>query len=181
MQAAVEAQCYQTNLPNYAKFTAAEAVHPTPDTYRSYPGAINGAINGKMVNFFNTNDYALATGTKYGFQANWENNEVDNKPSTYWNYASDGTNSFCYYGNPRTVTNLYELMPFVARPRSQATGARTSVAGVIQGGELDLKAKYGFDRNSDEHSAQFNWNVQRLGDFYKQLGISLKVFTAPTP
>jgi pimeloyl-ACP methyl ester carboxylesterase len=169
MQAAAPAHCYQSSLPDYGRFTTAEANHHTPDVYRGYPGAINGALNGKMVNFFNTNDYALATGVYLGVQANWEKNQVDNKPDSYWSYTTDGTNADCYYGNHRVITNPRELMPFVARPRSQAIGARAGVAGVIQGGEVDLTGQFNFFGGSDEHSAQFNWNIQKLDPFYRKL------------
>ena len=184
MQAAAPAHCYDTGLANYSVFTTRETTHPTPDTYRGYPGAIANALNGKMVNFFNANDYALATGTYAGLQVNWEKNQVDNKPDTYWSYYFDGTNATCLYGNYRVVTNPHELMPFVSRPRSKAVGALEGVNGMIGGGELDLKANFGFDTDSQDHSAQFNWSIQQLGGlngFYRQLGISLKVLQPPTP
>jgi hypothetical protein len=60
-------------------------------------------------------------------------------------------------------------MSFVARPRSKAVGAQPGVEGVIQGGSVDLKGNYGFDVDRNEHSAQFNWNIQRLSGFYAQL------------
>ena len=63
-------------------------------------------------------------------------------------------------------------MPFVSRPRSKALGALGGVGGVIAGSQVDLNANYGFDRNFDEHSAQFNWNIQRLNrtnGFYQVL------------
>jgi pimeloyl-ACP methyl ester carboxylesterase len=170
MQAAAPAHCYDTSLANYNVFTTRETTHPTPDTYRGYPGAITNALNGKMVNFFNANDYALATGTinilGATVQANWEKNQVDNKPDSYWSYYSNATNAYCLYGNYRVVTNPHELMPFVSRPRSKAVGALEGVNGMIGGGELDLKANFGFDTDSQDHSAQFNWSIQRVEPFY---------------
>ena len=180
MQAAVPAHCYQTNLPDYSAFTAAENNSHTPDIYRGYPGNIAGAVNNQIVNFFNTNDFALATGTLPAIgSVSWEGNQVNYKPDWVQGYTSDGTN--CFHDVSDVVTNAHEKMAFVARPRSKAAGAREGVAGEIGGGEVDLKANYGFDRNADEHSAEFNWNIQQLGDFYKQLGISLKVIQPPTP
>ena len=176
MQAAVPAQCYLSNLPDYGRFTTAEANSHTPDVYRGYPGAINGALNGQMVNFFNTNDFALATGIKNFIvgtvEVNWEKNQVDNKPDSFWHYSSDGTTATCLDGGFRVVTDPHELMPFVSRPRSKALGALGGVGGVIAGSQVDLNANYGFDRNFDEHSAQFNWNIQRLNrtnGFYQVL------------
>jgi len=176
MQAAVPAHCYQTNLPDYSVFTTAEASSHTPDIYRGYPGNITAAVNHQIVNFFNTNDFALATGTTniLGFTvaANWEANEVNFKPDGAWDYTSDGTNCFEDDGSFRTVTNPHEQMAFVARPRTKAAGAREGVSGVINGGELDLTAQYHFFGNANEHSAEFNWNIQRLNGtsgFYQVL------------
>ena len=64
-------------------------------------------------------------------------------------------------------------MSFVTRPRSKAVGALSRVNGEIQGGQVDLKASFGFDIGKDEHSAQFNWNIQRTGGFYSSLLNSL--------
>jgi hypothetical protein len=184
MQAAVPAHCYDTSLPDYSLFTAMEVNSPTPDVYRGFPGNITAAVNGQIVNFFNTNDYALTTGTWGIFNVSWEGNEVNYKPDGPWDYSSDGTN--CFENNVvfRTVTDPREQMAFVARPRSKAAGAQPDVGGVIQGGQLDLKANYGFDIDSHDHSAEFNWNIQQLGGtngFYRQLGASLGVFPVATP
>ena len=75
MQAAVPAHCYDTtNTLDYSRFTTAP--NYTPDAYRGYPGAINNGIQGSMVNFFNANDFALATGTMVVFgktnEVNWD-------------------------------------------------------------------------------------------------------------
>jgi hypothetical protein len=169
MQAAVPAHCYQTNLANYNLFTAAEANYPTPDVYRGYPGNIATAVNGQIVNFFNTNDFALVSGSFFGANVSWEGNEVAYKPDGHWNYSSDGTNCFETYGTYRVVTDPREKMAFVARPRSKAAGALKGVAGQVGGGELDLTAQYHFFGNANEHSAEFNWNIQRVGPFYTEL------------
>jgi len=145
----------------------------------------NQAINGQMTHFLNTNDFALATGTVGGLQANWEQNEVDFKPdnASHYFYYTDLNGAYFNPSNDpetpgRLVTDPHELMPFVARPHARAVGAQPGVAGVILGQEIDMHASYGFDRAAEDHSAQFNWNVQRTTAFYKQLGISLGVFPA---
>ena len=175
MQAAVPAHCYDTSLANYSRFDSPPLAY-TPDTYRGYPGSINNALNGSMVNFFNTNDYALATGTYGGAQANWEQNQQSLKPDNalgYFYYTDLNGAYFNPSGNPNTpgrlVTDLYELMPFVARPHSKAAGAQPGIAGIINGQEVDLHTSFGFDRPSEDHSAQFNWNVQRVEPFYVTL------------
>jgi pimeloyl-ACP methyl ester carboxylesterase len=183
MQAAVPASCYDTSFTNYAPMLAAEASQHTPNTYWGYPGAINGAVSGHLFDFFNVNDYALATGTVAGAPVSWEANQITYKPDDPEGYTTDGTNCFVSPWNQtyRTVTESHEIMSFCARPRSKAVGAQSGVAGVIQGGSIDLTANYGFYQGSDEHSAQFNWNIQRLNGFYRQLGVSLGVLQPSTP
>ena len=170
MQAAVPAHCYDPSLANFAPFLAAETnifSMRTPDTYRSYPGAINSAVRNQIVNFFNTNDFALATGTVQGFgSVSWEGNEISYKPDQGFGYSSDGTNA---YKSTVLLSDARQIMSFVARPRSKAVGALSGVNGVIHGGQVDLKGNFGFDTDKSEHSAQFNWNIHRLNGFYSQL------------
>ena len=174
LQAAVPAHCYDTSLANYSLFTAVEANSHTPDIYRGFPGNIATSVNGKIVNFFNTNDFALATGVYVNFIHNvgisWENNEVNFKPDGPWYYSSDGTSCFEDLSTHRTVTDPREQMAFVARPRSKAAGALGGVGGVVNTtGQVDLFATYGFGGASQDHSAEFNWNIQRVAPFYKTL------------
>jgi pimeloyl-ACP methyl ester carboxylesterase len=171
MQAAAPAHCYDTSLPNYAPFISAEQGNATPDTYRGYPGAISGAVRNRIINFYNTNDFALAT----AIVGNWEQNQRFFKPNTSKGYTSDGTNGF---KDGVLLTENREVMSFVSRPRSKAVGAQPGVGGVITSlDQVDLKGNYGFDTEWDEHSAQFNWNIQRLNGFYAEL--VAKLFSEP--
>lgn len=176
MQAAVPASCYDSSFTNYAPFITAEESEPTPNTYRGYPGTISGAITGQMVDFYNTNDYALATGTLnllgLSVAINWEANQENFKPNTSLNYRVDGTGTNCANGFV-SITDSREIMAFCARPRAKAVGAQPGVGGVIHGTGVDLTAGFGFGRNSDEHSAQFNWNIQQVNGFYHTLLNSL--------
>ncbi len=186
MQAAVPASCYDTSFTNYAPFLEAEQQKgPTPNTYWGYPGAIGGAVNGRLVDFYNANDFALATGTLpvLGTTVSWEANQIKYKPDDGFGYTTDGTNCFVSPWNQtsRTVTDTHEIMSFCARPRSKAVGAQPGVGGAIQGGSIDLKGNFGFNDKKEEHSAEFNWNIQRLSGFYRQLGIGLGVFPPSTP
>jgi pimeloyl-ACP methyl ester carboxylesterase len=176
MQAAVPAHCYDTSLPNFADFVASETSSHTPDVYRGYPGAINLALNGQMTDFFNTNDYALATGKLGLLPANWEANQKNFKPDGGFNYSTDGTN--CFWNYTTSITDSREIMAFCSRPRSKAAGALGGVGGVIQGTAVDLTGSFNFRGASHEHSAQFNWNIQRVGGFYTQL---LTTFFPQTP
>ncbi len=169
MQAALPAHCYDTTLPNYSMFTAAEATSPTPDIYRGYPGGVSAAVNGQITDFFNTNDFALVTGTYFGYNVSWEGNEVTFKPDYVWGYTSDGTNCYQNTLGTRLVTDPREQMAFVARPRSKAAGALSGVAGQIEGGDVDLTARFNFQNNYYEHSGEFNYNIQRVEPFYVTL------------
>jgi Alpha/beta hydrolase of unknown function (DUF900). len=170
MQAAVPAHCYDVGLPDYAPFAAAETGSPTPDTYRGYAEAINGALRGQVVNFFNTNDYALASGTEFPVGAvNWEANEKNYKPDTGY-YVTDGTNAWKSGFPSRLLTDPKEIMSFAARPRSKAVGARPGVGGsVVTSGQVDLTGRFNFLGDKTEHSAEFNYPIQRAWPFYGTL------------
>ena len=197
MQAAVPAHCFDPNATSYQMFLDGEAVAPTPDTYRNYASGITNALRpgGKIVNFFNTNDFALTIWrlNQAFYNANYLGNGVTTiKPNAFLGYFTDGTNSVLrtnvwnqgflstlyggYYGNgpTRTITNLHELMPFVARPRSEAVGSLPGVHGQILGQEFDLQTQVGFTASSSDHSGQFNRNIQGpIWLFYSNLKTSL--------
>src|SRR6185503_6944760 len=96
MQAAVPADCYDSNSPIHFPFIYAEDVNvSTPNTYFKYPGTISGALHGRMGNFYNTNDFALATGTLPALGGvSWQDNQLSYKPDTGFGYTTDGTNGF---------------------------------------------------------------------------------------
>jgi NedA-like, galactose-binding domain len=201
MQAAVPAGCYDssTAVNSYQMFLDAESSHPTPDlaTAQGYRGFLAN-VSGNLVNFFNPLDFALATGnlgtlTHIPFLwwqgVSWENNEVNFKPdhfnlkTLYYNYVptaptgQQGQLLDSYYGLLHYVTDPHEMMSLIARPRSKAVGALQGVAGPIRQDEVDMHALFGFAGNRDEHSAQFNWTIQRLGGpdgFYDHLNLSIR-------
>ena len=130
------------------------------------------------MNFFNTNDFALAKGTMDlgmlgTIQVNWEANELQTKPYSALSavqYSWNGTSALQIIGyQTNVITAPHELMPFVALPRSKAVGAQPGVGGAIQGGELDLGINFGFGDAQQDHSAQFNWNIQAVRPFYVTL------------
>jgi hypothetical protein len=197
MQAAVAAHCYDTTVTNLPIFTSTEATVPTPNTYANYAVGITNALrgDGRIANFFNTNDFALATGRItlftvpfYGpvtVSTSWEGNESTTfiKPNTLFGYRYNPTNGVALvssnyftevYGvtnlQTRFVTSQLELMPFVARPRSKAVGAQGGVGNIVNGGGLDLTT-IGFTEADYDHSGQFNRNIQAppVQPFYFQL------------
>src|SRR5438093_8065449 len=119
MEAASPAHCYDTNAPLCPGLFTEEFEHPTPNTYYGYPGAINAALRGTMVNFFNTNDFALAA---------WVGNQLLQKPEgDLGYYMAPGVQPYLF---PSTlITDPREIMAFCARPRTYAVGAQPGVHG----------------------------------------------------
>ena len=145
----------------------------------------NGAVSGHLANFYNTNDFALATGTfpwPIG-PVSWEANRTKYKPDSGFGYSTDGTDCFNLDFSPaRLIDDDHEIMSFCARPRSKAVGAQLGVGGaILTTGQINLTGAYNFLGDKSEHSAEFNWNIQRVSGFYKQLGISLGVVQPSTP
>lgn len=89
MQAAFPAIAYDdNNLLAEARLVQAEAARPTPQTqtqmgYRGY--CLN--LNTRLISFFNRDDFALRSGTLvFGrIFANWEANQIQNKPDSLEN------------------------------------------------------------------------------------------------
>lgn len=181
MQAATPAHCYDPALPDYDVFMTVERRTPTPDTYRGYPGSIDKTVRNRIVNFFNENDFALATGVILGKRVHWEGNEIDFKPDSGFGYDYiDSVPRKHELFDIWQVTDPREIMALVARPRSKAVGALRGVGGVIdRAGEVDLTQRFNFRGAMDEHSAQFNWNVHRTRDFYGQLLSTMAIATQP--
>ena len=85
MEAALPAGCYDASsgINSYSRFATAEASEPTPDYhqapngeltkgYRGFLSSIFGNVAAKVVNYHNSDDYALAKGFTAGFETNWE-------------------------------------------------------------------------------------------------------------
>jgi len=194
MEAAIPSGCYDDSVNNYLPFLTAEQTrHLTPDSitdngYRLFLSSYTANV-GKFVSFFNVNDYALATGATFPVgNTNWEQNQIDYKPNRFSNVTLDyydffpnapqGNRSIFFFNgtDARTVTEPYETMAFVARPRSKAAGAEPHSAlifGTI-GSAIDLHALCGLDSDRPDHSGQFNRRIQELGPFYDRMIIDLE-------
>jgi hypothetical protein len=186
-QAAIPAHCYDssTNVPFLQKFVDAEAVTPTAfyQTNGGYHGYFE-SLNGNVFNFFNPQDYALATGTYIGIQANWEENHVSRKPEDFlWllgpTYAYNSSNGISYRRDTTPqgvvtvpVTDSLEIKGLVSRTRSRAVGAQAGVAGAIDT-TLNLQASFNFGLTREEHSAQFTRNVQSAVGYYQELRLQI--------
>ncbi|MDD5201253.1 MAG: alpha/beta hydrolase [Terrimicrobiaceae bacterium] len=209
MEAAVPAGCYDVSggdgtggVNGYATFWRADDGHPTPDyhnTENGYRGFFSGISSNanRIVNFHNKEDFALFTGTKFGFfQANWEKNQIDYKPDGStdaihggdWRYAYDASetdqakkgrleqlqaiNSTLIWALTRNVNDPYEMKAFIARPRSKAVGAVDTLFGNLPANMEDVNlnaAPYNFDGRKGDHGGQFNRRPQELDKLYSKI------------
>jgi hypothetical protein len=145
-QGAIPAGCYDdsASINNYPLFSQQELQSPTPDVMDDlgYRHCLNSLkVNGAVVSFYNTSDYALKTGRALAQNVSWEGNQIDYKPNWFvgrhYEYdVSEAIGERCKLringsNNWRYVIDIHESMSFVARPPSEAVGASTSVGGRI--------------------------------------------------
>ena len=145
-------------------------------------------MTGNIVNFYNTNDYALISGTiLWGVkQTNWEEDQRSTKPDSfvaggleYAYYPSNFTSIeyFPYTGHSSTITDLQEIKALVARSRSHAIGSSGGVQGVMNAsGAVDLKASFQFGNTRPDHSAEFARNIQVVLPYYQQMIRSFRIY-----
>jgi hypothetical protein len=194
MQAAVPAGCYDVDpgINNYAKFAAVEASQPTPDLAvpnLGYRGYLVG-LTGHLINFYNADDFALVAGETVGIQTNWEHHQVVQKPDDHpvgpGHYAYDPNASPGMGGwlnrpiSDRYVTDPHEVMAFIARPRSQAVGARAGVGGAIDDQvNIGSGSPSGFEDTRRDHSGQFERRIQETQQFYAVFSEKLQLVSPP--
>lgn len=191
MQAAVPAQSYDVTVTNAHYLVAIDGAVPTPNTYSNYAAGITNGLRGSAVNFYNPDDYALLSWEmNQGFflilqSTNGPDTALTMKPNTFLGYSYDApsgiaevtTNfwqAFVEVSNVQTrvVSEPFEVMPFVSRPRSLAVGVQPGVGGVLKANrELNLKTTYGFGGAQYDHSGEFNRNIQstQVQGFYSDL------------
>ena len=162
------------------------------DPDRGYRGLFAN-VAGKLTNFCNPEDFALATGTFFGVETNWEANQENYKPDETWGggYAYDITApatpqdqraQFRFViSSPRIVTDRHEVAAFIARPRSKAAGAESQTGGQVRGGANLNDPRYGFGNQREDHSGQFNRRIHQLQSFYSDVMIALGLIAPEQP
>ena len=175
-QGAVPAHCYATNAPPLASLVNADALSPTP--YAASIGGYNSCwtnISGNVVNFFNTNDFALVSGSYVGLNANWIANQATQKPENFtggpfYSFDTNTQTSTAFYtvDSSYTVTDFQESRSMVARSRTMAVGAQGGLGGIVSD-SFDLKTELGFTNTRPEHSAQFTRPIQTVLPYYVQI------------
>ena len=197
-QAAAPAGSYDatTAINSYTDFLNAEASTPTPDGTNDlgYRGCLTGLkVGGSVVSFFNQVDYALKSGRELGLNVSWEGNQLMSKPNqnlsgrTYAYDSGPPNNPYaigqrCFLRdvglpfNERRLTDIHESLSFVARPRSEAAGASSAVAGRITGRyNVGPDTASNFRDSSSDHGGQFSRRIQQTRDYYRELGVRLGV------
>ncbi len=171
MQAAVTAHCYDADPDRLLDDDyLLGASKPAPDSYRNRYGATDTWLGGnKAVNFYNPVDYAL------GY---WIVNELLFKPDLNYQYIAATGKSFHMALTPDIdgfgtwqsdyeVTNEYEILAFVARPRAHAAGVQGATAGAVDISKgKNLNALLGFADVRADHSGQFTRDFVNVRDFY---------------
>jgi hypothetical protein len=183
-------------IENYEPFITKEVNNPTPDwAYpdNGYRGFLAG-LNCQLINFYNTDDFALATGSYPLFgQTNWEANQLNYKPDyppsetglIYRYFSADPRTqlwaTYTHNGHEkiRNVTDPHEVMSFIARPLSKAVGALAGI-GAPLANELNVGegSASDFSDTRSDHSGQFTRSIQKLQPFYQQLMEKLQL-TSP--
>ena len=150
----------------------------------SYRGRLAN-VQGNLVNFALTNDYAT-------FDA-WEVNNEITKPlgpmsGDYYYYPQNPVGERLFYQKTaggitytRYMSNPFEAMPYACRAWSKAAGAELNTHGAISS-TVDLSSPaYNLPGQPNdtgfykEHSAEFNYPIQNLKQFYTELLRQLNV------
>jgi fibronectin type III domain protein/alpha/beta hydrolase family protein DUF900 len=200
-QAAVSAHTYDTNVANYSFSYPPYSYHAdTPNIYGNWFESDNGGGSGKLISFYNTNDYALS-------RPYWQLDELL-KPdqnvlegTLFWNYGYNGStndpppwNNFFKQTSDLSITvdfdivnvltNRYEVMGYDAQSYTTALGATPvahNVAGIVNLTTLwpspdPLGDNYG---SHFYHSAEFRgdsvweWNYWNTLLFSQTLGFNI--------
>jgi hypothetical protein len=127
-------------------------------------------VSGNLVNFYLPDDEATSFA--------WEfNNSVDKPVAVpgphpiHYSYFYEpnppaGATSKLWVAPPaRVMTEAHESMAMIDRSKTKAVGAEGRTQGSIDS-SINLDTEFGF---GEEHSAEFERDIQRVGEFYKRL------------
>jgi hypothetical protein len=178
-QGAIPASCLDANAPIDTDIASHDTgSNITPEWQPMGYHGVYTNFTGRVVNYYNTNDFALATGNLLGglFPVNWKANQQLYKPSYYYSY--DGTN--CWYVDfffiQHLITDPEESRGNISRSRTDAVGATAGLSGAIQS-SVDLLTQFGFGNALAEHSAQWTRPIQTVLPYYQQ--VLLQIQPAP--
>ncbi|HEV2209092.1 MAG TPA: alpha/beta hydrolase [Verrucomicrobiae bacterium] len=197
-QAAMPAHLFDASVTNTI-FNASTGDPKTPNIYADYFASVAGDAADRVINFYNTNDYALQTGrwelgqalkpdqsitvfgANYSFagypytgSASYTPGSVDDTPP--WLYFVKDTYSGRKVFDLNLLPDRYEVMAYAAQPRSTALG-RTG--GVLN--NVSLSVDLGRAANpriwlpdtqspSTPYGEHFYHSAEFRGDYWQQVG-----------
>ena len=194
-QAAVSAHTYDTNIANYSfSYPLLSSQAKTPNIYGNWFAGNYGGGARSVVDFYNTNDYALQRDV-------WQLNQLL-KPDqfallggTHWDYTYNGPVtdpppwnhfdkavslgfSIVYFDIVNVLTNRYEVMGLAAQSWTTALGATPGAQNIRRSVDLSLvwpadsvHPAHPFDEHF-YHSAEFR------GDYWQQQNYWLELLGA---
>lgn len=149
----------------------------TPNIYGNWL-TTNSAAVGRRINFYNTNDFALAA-PRWCFDQITKPDYIP--PNNYYYYSGSLTDPAPwnhFYDSPilggdgvlvDIVTNLnnrYTIMAYAAEPRSTALGATPSVGNLT--GNLNLISVWPTDETGGDYTEHFYHSAQFRGDCWQE-------------
>lgn len=181
-QAAVPAHAYDATAPTIIS----QRRQRYPNVYAAYPvgfsfpyfGTVFAAVNNKMSNYYNEQDYALDKYTlnqefkpvnsrlaaSFGITYQYTTNAYNQRPSGFYRISSLG-------GGPellRFPEDRYEIFAFAAPSWSKALGEQENIRGPFT--ELvDLQAEFSFGSTPTGHSAQFRSTFRRRYPYWDRV------------
>ncbi|MGH7990145.1 MAG: alpha/beta hydrolase, partial [Limisphaerales bacterium] len=186
-QAAVPGHCYDSTLSGSDLLDFGPAGFYGPTTANIYNNwlATNSAAAGTIVNFYNTNDYALNSihwqldeklkpdsvigiAPPYGYNGSPSDDPPlqDGFYCTYPPYVGP-FQTVLYLGNANSVSNRYEITAFAAEPRSLAMGA-INMAALSRSVDLETVWPPDTADPSQPFSEHFYHSAEFRGDYWQQ-------------
>jgi hypothetical protein len=190
-QGAVSAHTYDTNIANYSFVYFAFGVPlslsaDTPNIYGNWFSGNNGGAAGQVVNFYNTNDYALQRSVwqlnqllkpdqqvhSGGFVWSYGYNGATNDPPP-WNHFSKsdplGANTVTF-DIVNVLTNRYEVMALAAQSWTTALGATPGVQHVSDNIYLGLVWPPDLNHPTHPFDEHFYHSAEFRGDYWQMQG-----------
>ena len=190
-QAALSAHEYDATTPDYS-FTRSVPLGPiminysfgpvTPDIYINWFADNNGDGTGRVISFYNTNDYALnANGWQFdqllkpdGLVAesdsvwNYGYSGSTNDPAPWNNFfkTNDYTGARVNFDIVNIVTNRYEVMAYAAQSYTTALGATPNIHNVAKNVDLTDQANgiWPLDPTGNDYTEHFWHSAEFRGD-----------------
>ncbi len=190
-QAALTAHAYDPTVPNYS-FIYPEflifSAH-TPNIYGNWFATNNAGGAGRIINFFNANDFALRRSAWQLDQLTKPDQGVAESDGRWW-YAYNGStgdpspwnNFYKYYTLTNTFTNTvtldivntlsnrYEVMAFAAQSWTTALGATPGVNHVARNVDLGNQANGIWPPDQNNYTAHFWHSGEFRGPYWQQQG-----------